>query len=519
MSDSQEVHASSLSYPTPFGRGWIPADRDIGLPDDDLSSSRTLHEQRRRGGGSSHEAKLEAESPHPNPSPEGEGLDAFGAAVSTTPNHNTWTPARKAAFLHHLAETGNVRASAARVGLTHQSGYLARRRDRVFRAGWDAALVLAREVAAQALATRALDGTPEAVWFKGEQVGTKVRYDGRLLLAHLARLDKAAEETEAGELAERFDELVARVAGEEPAEELADLGTWDSPAPLVPVAREVWAYRAAPRRAEEAREQWRADMRAKKATKADEPTERLTPWFDDALAEWDAWHARACAAVDAAVSAESLPVPTMTFPKVEIDMAAFYAADDEDDLNEEELEERRARYETAYTQDDVVIEYKSMELGLRGSSRRPGLDPGPVSPPHDLASGHERGSGLLRGGGVAEPDLGQAGVDGETGVAEWAGLWFQDTGNCGNLPDGQSSDQRDLWASPSLRATLQPSDLVRLVAGQRPGAAGERPLARSRPLKARASASAKLHAERQVIESETAGSGPLRTKCGAMTGT
>jgi hypothetical protein len=365
--------------------------------------------------------------------------------------------------------------------LSHQSGYCAKRRDRVFKAGWDAALVLAREVAAQALATRALDGTPEAVWFKGEQVGTKVRYDSRLLLAHLARLDKAAEETEAGELAERFDELVARVAGEEPAEDLADLGTWDSPAPLVPVAREVWAYRAAPRRAEEAREQWRADMRAKRATKADEPTELLTPWFEDALAEWDAWHARACAAVDAAVSAESLPVPTMTFPKVEIDMAAFYAADDEDETDEE-LAERRERYETAYTQDDVVIEYKSMELGL---------------------------------GGAALPDFRE----------DWTeGLPVPlDTGNCGNLLADQRPDQRPtqrvVWASPSFLATLQPSALAPLEAGQRPGRLGERPQRRKRPLKARASASAKLHSERQVIENETAGSGPLRTKCGAITGT
>jgi hypothetical protein len=412
-----------------------------------------------------------------------------------------------------------VRVSAARVGLSHQSGYCAKRRDRVFKAGWEAALVLAREVAAQALATRALDGTPEAVWFKGEQVGTKVRYDGRLLLAHLARLDKAAEETEAGELAERFDELVARVAGEEPAEDLADLGTWDSPAPLVPVAREVWAYRSAPRRAEEARKQWRADVRAKKATKADEPTELLTPWFEDALAEWDAWHARACAAVDAAVADASLPVPTITFPKVEIDMAAFYAADDDEDEDEDAFEARRQRYDEAYTQDDIVMEYKSMELGLDESSRRPGLDPGPVSPRRDLALGHDRGCDLLEGCAVAEPVPDQVRDDGETGAAPGANDWSLDTGNCGNLSAGRRPVQRLVWATPSFLATLQPSALARLAAGQRAGRDGERPQRRKRPLKARASASAKLHSERQVIENETAGSGPLRTKWGAITGT
>lgn len=513
MPNSLEADGLAGKYPTSFGRGWIPADRDIGLPQT---------------------ARLADDSPPADLSPE-KGTaapSAFAANSSPIPNHNTWTPARKAAFLHHLAETGNVRASAARVGLSHQSGYLARRRDRVFKAGWDAALVLAREVAAQALATRALDGTPEAVWFKGQQVGTKVRYDSRLLLAHLARLDKAAEETDAGDLAERFDELLAQVAGEAPAEAMADLGTWDSPAPLVPVARETFAYRAAPRLQEEAREQWRADLRARKATRADEPTDLLTPWFEQALAEWDAWHARACAAVDAAVAGESLPVPKVVMPQVEIDMASFYAPDDDED--EDAILAGERRYEEAYTQDDIVTEYKSMELGLKvgqglgmEGSRRPGLDPGPVSLSPDLAWCGEGGGGLREGGAVAEPDPGQARVDGETAVdgdtavgvssavtagavgrtrdhphapfmsseAEtprtapacfdtarherrgWGTQSALDTGNCGNLSSGQP-----VWTAPNLRATRQPSALARLLAGQRPGGWGESPQRRSSPL-------------------------------------
>ncbi len=448
MSSSSEANGSSSNYPTSFGRGWIPVDRDIGLPDNEAAFLRHASQ----------------------------ALPLKIDEATKASNHNTWTPARKAAFLHHLAETGNVRASAARVGLSHQSGYLVRRRDRVFRAGWDAALVLAREVAAQALATRALDGTPEAVWFRGQQVGTKVRYDGRLLLAHLARLDKAAAETEAGELAERFDELVARVAGEAPVAEMADLGAWDQPEALLPTAREVWADRAGQRLAEEAREQWQADVKARRATKADEPSDLHTPWFEAALAEWDAWHARACAAVDAAVEEVSLPVPKMTFPRVEIDMAAFNAPDDETD---EELEERRTLYETAYSQDDIIMEYKSLELGLCGGNE-----------------GRDGGTSYRAPSLSLIPDkLGSA--------------CHVDTGNCGNLAQ----------PAPSLRASRHPSALARLVAGQRPGRAGERPQRRSSPLKARASASAKLHAERQVIESETDGSGPLRTKWGAITGT
>jgi len=99
MSDSSEGNRSAPSYPTSFGRGWIPVERDIGLPSEDPAI--VDHAMR----------------------------DAVPHTVETspTPNHNTWTPARKAAFLHRLAESGDVRASAARVGLSHQSGYCARR--------------------------------------------------------------------------------------------------------------------------------------------------------------------------------------------------------------------------------------------------------------------------------------------------------------------------------------------------------------------------------------------------------
>ena len=291
MSESSEANGSGPSYPTSFGRGWIPADRDIGLPGEELTTGSEgaapppLQGRGSGGGGSPHEPSLVGKSPHPNPSPEGEGLRMI--------NHNSWTPARKAAFLHHLAEAGNVRAAAARVGLSHQSAYVARRRDRAFDAGWQAALVLARGAAEEALSTRALDGYEEPVWFRGERVGTRRRHDSRLLLAHLARLDKAAEETIAGDLAARFDELVAVVAGEAPGGELVDLGhSWDTPAPLLPVAREPWADARAPHLQNEARAQWQADKRAGLATAADEPTVLNTPWFDAALAEWDAWHAR-----------------------------------------------------------------------------------------------------------------------------------------------------------------------------------------------------------------------------------
>ncbi|MBB4859731.1 hypothetical protein HNO88_003060 [Novosphingobium chloroacetimidivorans] len=266
--------------------------------------------------------------------------------------------------MHHLAETGNVRASASRVGLTHQSAYLVRRRERPFKAAWDAALVLAREVAAQVLATQAIDGIEEPVWFRGQRVGMKKRYDSRLLLAHIARLDKAAEAEDAALHAERFDELLAAVAGEGAQGDMRGHGeTWADPDPLLPHPREPWADKAASRAYNDACEQWREDLKARRATKADEPDACFTPWFAEALAEWDAWHARACATVDAAVEAESREV----FPDwVEVvDEAEEWGCEDERDEWG-----RVPDWNDPVYRKDPPVEYKSWDMAMAGLTRR-----------------------------------------------------------------------------------------------------------------------------------------------------
>jgi len=126
--NNSDENNQTPNYPTSFGRGWIPVERDIGLPEDDCadlrewaSASCPLQGSGSEGGGSAPRASLGGESRRSDPSAEGEGLSA-------ATNHNSWTPARKAAFLHHVAEKGNVRAAVARVGLSHQSTYVARRR-------------------------------------------------------------------------------------------------------------------------------------------------------------------------------------------------------------------------------------------------------------------------------------------------------------------------------------------------------------------------------------------------------
>jgi len=98
--------------------------------------------------------------------------------------------------LRALSHHGNVRLACRAAGISPQTAYRARRASRDFGACWDAALVLARDHVEEVLADRALNGVEEVVYYHGEEIGRRIRYDNRLLLAHLARLDKLAERME-----------------------------------------------------------------------------------------------------------------------------------------------------------------------------------------------------------------------------------------------------------------------------------------------------------------------------------
>ena len=131
-----------------------------------------------------------------------------------------WTGEKKAVFLDHLAQSGNVRGACARVGMSREAAYRLRRRDADFARGWGAAMVLANHAGTELLASCATEGTEHRVYFHGELVDTYRRIDARLLLAHLGRLDKAADDKRAQVDAGRFDELLAVIAGADVPEEL-----------------------------------------------------------------------------------------------------------------------------------------------------------------------------------------------------------------------------------------------------------------------------------------------------------
>ncbi len=125
-----------------------------------------------------------------------------------------WTPERKTLFLQALSVHGNARAACRKVGLSAESAYKLRRRDPIFARGWAAAVVLGRDNSIATLGERAIEGVEEQIYYRGELVGTRRRYDSRLLLAHLARLDALATDKRAQEDAGLFDDILAAVAAD-----------------------------------------------------------------------------------------------------------------------------------------------------------------------------------------------------------------------------------------------------------------------------------------------------------------
>ena len=141
--------------------------------------------------------------------------DLPSPALATTPDALDATPdpplETLAAFVQTLAQWGNVRAAAQQVGVSRAHLYRMRRASNEFRILWDAALVLARPQVEEVLADRALNGVQETVFYHGEEVATRTRHDARLLLAHLARLDRIEDRGDVAKAAQAFDTALDRL--------------------------------------------------------------------------------------------------------------------------------------------------------------------------------------------------------------------------------------------------------------------------------------------------------------------
>lgn len=225
--------------------------------------------------------------------------------AARTPRHDGWTPERMARFFDSLALKGNVRLACRRAGMSPEAAYRCKRRDPHFARGWAAALVLANDNGQDTLADRAIDGVAEDIWHRGALVGSRRRYDSRLLLAHLARLEKAAADEAAQADAARFDELVACIVGETVPEILA------GDDPLLPLDRERAAADMAIHAEEAQREHGRAaDPGEERAwgeqpqwdERAEDVEEACIAAYREGHAEgaahWDDWFDNACTYVD-----------------------------------------------------------------------------------------------------------------------------------------------------------------------------------------------------------------------------
>ena len=145
---------------------------------------------------------METEPNEPPVEPEDAALPSF------TSSCHGWTPFARRLFLEVLSETGRVSTACDYARLTRQSAYALRARDPVFAAGWDAACELARAPLADALYEQAVDGVTETITRDGEVVATRHRFDSRLSIAVLHRLDKRCDRAE--ERGSRHLALVAR---------------------------------------------------------------------------------------------------------------------------------------------------------------------------------------------------------------------------------------------------------------------------------------------------------------------
>jgi hypothetical protein len=131
----------------------------------------------------------------PEPEPGSEARSAATQASARKVRHDGWTAERQQIFLATLADTGVVADAcrAARIG--RDSAYAFRRRasGRAFALAWEAAELIARRVLADDVMSRARYGVVDRVYRDGKLVAERHRYDNRLSMSVLTRLDRTAE--------------------------------------------------------------------------------------------------------------------------------------------------------------------------------------------------------------------------------------------------------------------------------------------------------------------------------------
>ena len=103
--------------------------------------------------------------------------------------------AKEQFFLRTLADTGVIADACRATGISRRAAYDRRKSasGRAFALAWDAALLIARGPLGDDVLSRARHGVIDRVYRNGELVAERHRYDNRLSMAVLTRLDRIAE--------------------------------------------------------------------------------------------------------------------------------------------------------------------------------------------------------------------------------------------------------------------------------------------------------------------------------------
>ncbi len=124
----------------------------------------------------------------------GIGTQADAALIDVRRDYR-WTSACQRAFLEALACTGSVMRAAKEVEKSPRAAYdlRFRREGTAFRLGWDAAILVARATFHDMLMDRAINGYEEISTKQDDGVIIRGKFDNKLGMALLNRLDKVAE--------------------------------------------------------------------------------------------------------------------------------------------------------------------------------------------------------------------------------------------------------------------------------------------------------------------------------------
>jgi hypothetical protein len=110
--------------------------------------------------------------------------------------HDGWTPAKMRVFHERFAESGVLRDACEAVGMSARSAYNLRDRDPLVAAGWEAAALKRRTRLADESYSRSVNGVMERIYKDGVIVAERHRYDNRLTMSVLARLDARIDRAE-----------------------------------------------------------------------------------------------------------------------------------------------------------------------------------------------------------------------------------------------------------------------------------------------------------------------------------